>query len=90
VGVNDPDQLARSSELQAGLRRKIGEMVSPMEYDPGSQFLAVRPQPEAPEHAPVTSEELSHISSSEWWMEHARYQPPAEPEDPQDFADLVK
>lgn len=90
VGLNDPDQLSRSSELQAGLRRKIGEMVSPMEYDPGApQFLAVRPQPEAPEPAPVTSGEPSHISSSEWMMQGNRYQR-HENRETWDFADLEK
>jgi hypothetical protein len=38
VGMNDPDELARQMELQNRLRKLAGEMVKPLEYDPGRQF----------------------------------------------------
>jgi hypothetical protein len=50
VGVNDPDEHARQMELQNRVRKLAGAMVKPLDYDPGSQFLA---QPEAPNAAQV-------------------------------------
>ena len=98
VGVDDPDQLAREMELQNRLRKLVGEMVKPLDYDPGSQFLAAAPQQEAPKAAQVIhpSEFIAaqeapppapqrEIGSVEYLMEHDRYKRRVKV---MDFADL--
>lgn len=98
VGVDDPDQLSREMELQNRLRKLVGEMVKPLEYDPGSQFLAVNSPQEAPKAAQVIhpSEFMAvqeapppapqrEIGSVEFLMEHDRYKRRVKV---MDFADL--
>ena len=98
VGVNDPDELAHAMELQKRLRKLAGAMVKPLDYDPGSQFLA---QPEAPKAAqvihpsefmaaqespdpePPSSPDFPEISSMEWQSQGKGPRPKA-----WDFADL--
>lgn len=99
VGTDDPDQLAREMELQNRLRRIVGEMVKALDYDPGSQYLAAAPQPQAPkaaqvihpsefiaaQQAPAPALEHEEIGSVEYLMEHDRYKRQVKP---LDFADL--
>jgi hypothetical protein len=98
VGVNDPDQLASAMELQNRLRKLVGGMVKPLDYDPGSQCLSESPEPEAPKAAQVihpsefiAAQEASEpsqeqeISSTEWLMENDRYKKRVKS---LDFADL--
>jgi hypothetical protein len=98
VGVNDPDQLASAMELQNRLRKLVGGMVKPLDYDPGSQCLSESPEPEAPKAAQVihpsefiAAQEASEpsqeqeISSPEWLMENDRYKKRVKS---LDFADL--
>ena len=98
VGVDDPDELARQMELQNRLRKLAGEFVKPLDYDPGSQYLAPAPQPEAPKAAQVihpsefiaaqeapTPAPQREIGSVEYLMEHDRYKRRVKV---MDFADL--
>lgn len=98
VGVDDPDELARQMELQNRLRKLAGEMVKPLDYDPGSQFLAVNSQQGAPKAAQVIhpSEFIAaqeappplperEIGSVEYLMEQDRYKKRVKV---MDFADL--
>ena len=78
VGVNDPDELARQMEIQTRLRKITGEMVKPLDYDPGqggreeppkatqvihpSEFMAAQQEVEAE----------PYISSGEYLMEGDR------------------
>jgi hypothetical protein len=79
VGMNDPDELARQSEYHAKLQKLAGEIVKPMEYDPGAQ-LAEPPKAEVAAAPPAPETE---ISSAEFLMEHkSRVKPPL------DFPDL--
>jgi hypothetical protein len=91
VGVNDPDQLASAMELQNRLRKDVGGMVKPLDYDPGASL-----EPEPPKAAQVihpsefiaaqeAPEPSQEISSSEWLMENDRYKKRVKP---LDFADL--
>ncbi len=94
VGVNDSDELSRQIELQTRLRKLTGEMVKPLEYDPGAQF----PESEPPKSSdvihpsefmaaqqPPLAPEHPEISSTEFLMEHDRYKSRVKP---LDFADL--
>jgi hypothetical protein len=76
VGVNDPDQLASAMELQNRLRKMVGEMTKPLEYDPGSQFVAADSKVEAPKASQV-------IHPSEFMA--AQESPEPEPSKPLDF-----
>ncbi len=93
VGVNDPDQLAAAIELQKRERKLVGQMVKPLEYEPGSQFSDAKT--EGPKAAQVIhpSEFIAaqeapsppperEISSVEYSLERDRYRKPM------DFADL--
>jgi hypothetical protein len=98
VGVDDPDQLASAIELQQRLRKLAGQFTKPLDYDPGSQFVAANPEPEAPKASQVIhpSEFMSaqeapepapldfaEISSMEWQAEGKGPRPK-----PLDFADM--
>jgi len=98
VGVDDPDELARAMEHQNRLRKLLGQMIKPLDYDPGSQFLAVSSPQEAPKAAQVIhpSEFIAaqgapppvperEIGSVEYMMEHDRYKKRVKV---MDFADL--
>jgi hypothetical protein len=86
VGANDLDDLARQMEQQNRLRKLVGQMVKPLDYEPGSQFSAVNSQPEAPQAAqegPAPAPECE-ISSVEYFMKHDHDKKRVEP---LDFAD---
>jgi len=93
VGTNDPDQLAAAMELQNRERKLVGQMVKPLDYEPGSQFPDA--ETEGPKAAQVIhpSEFIAaqeapappparEISSVEYTMGRDRYRKPM------DFADL--
>jgi hypothetical protein len=96
VGVDDPDELSRQSELQARLCKLTGAMVKPLEYDPSAQFPEVKSEP--PKSADVIhpSEfiaaqqpppvEHPEVSSVEYLMESSRYK--SRMRRPMTFADL--
>jgi hypothetical protein len=96
VGMNDPDELARQMELQNRLRKLAGEMVKPLEYDPGREFPgatseSVNAAPEieasdgaAQEQGPPPTPERE-IGSVEFLMER---EPSKRKPKPLDFADL--
>jgi hypothetical protein len=96
VGINDPNELARQMELQNRIRKLAGASVSPLEYDPGSQFSTRTPEPEPPKASQVIhpSEFIAaqeapapdrEISGPEYLLEHDRYRKRVKP---LDFADL--
>ena len=98
VGANDPDELARQMELQNRVNKLVGADGEAAEYDPGSQFLAVNSQQEAPKAAQIIhpSESIAaqeapppaperEIGSVEYLMEHDRYKKRVKV---MDFADL--
>jgi hypothetical protein len=97
VGVDDPDELSRHAELQARLRKLVGAMVKPLDYDPGAQFPNAESKSEPPKAAQVIHpsefmaaqqappEPEPYVSSVEFMMEHDRYKSRVKP---LDFADL--
>jgi hypothetical protein len=87
VGMKDPDELARQSEFQAKLQKLAGEIVKPMEYEPGAQFAAAAPESEPAEAAPQAPPPApeNYVSSVEFLMENDRYQRCVKP---LDFSDL--
>jgi hypothetical protein len=99
VGVNDPDELARQMEWQKHLNKLADQFTKPLDYDLGSQFLAVNSQQEAPKAAlvihpsefiaaqerPGPAMQHDEIGSVEYLMEHDRYKRRVKP---LDFADL--
>jgi hypothetical protein len=92
VGMKDPDELARQMELQNRLEKLAGEVVRPLIYEPGAEFVeasksadVIHPSEfmaaqEAPEPEPL---DFSEISSPEWQSEGKGPRPK-----PWDFADL--
>jgi hypothetical protein len=79
IGMNDPDELAREMEAQKRLRKLVGQMVKPLDYDPGSQFAEPNPEPEPPKAAQV-------IHPSEFISAQASPEP--ELSKPLDFAEI--
>lgn len=99
AGVNDPDELSRQMESQARLRKLVGIMVNPLEYDPAAHFADAGARSEPPKSVDVIhpSEFIaaqqgpaippeSEVSSVEFLMEHDRYK--SRVKQPLDFADL--
>jgi hypothetical protein len=97
VGTNDPDELSRQMELQTRLRKLTGAMVKPLEYEPGSQFAAVKSEPPKASDMIQPSEFVAaqepppldpsrELGSVEFMMERDRYK--RHIKRPMDFKDL--
>ncbi len=73
VGCNDPDELARQSELQARLRKLAGEFAKPLEYEPGAampeQVSGARCQVTEKEVEPAGPNGANEISGPEFLAE---------------------
>jgi hypothetical protein len=84
VGGNDPDELAHAMELQKRLRKLVGAMVKPLDYEPGSALPDEAAKPQAPKASeainpdefmaaqkspePPKLPDFPEISSMEWQM----------------------
>jgi hypothetical protein len=96
VGANDPGNLTRKIELQNRVLKDAGNMVRPLEYQPGSQFAAVesgppkaadmiQPSEFVAAQEPPPLDPSREIGSVEFMMERGRYKRWVKP---LDFADL--
>jgi hypothetical protein len=98
VGMNDPDELAGQMELQNRVRKLAGEMVKPLEYDPGREFpdattesASAAPEVEsldgaAQEQGPPPLDPIREVGGVEFMMEKGRYK--RHIKQPMDFKDL--
>ena len=55
VGCKDEDELAKQAELQAKLKKLIGAMVKPLDYEPGA-VAAMSPSPDGGQRPPLQAE----------------------------------
>lgn len=76
--MNDPDQLSCAAKLQAGLHRQIGDMVSPMNRDPGSKFSAAPPDSRKPSALSFANDAADEILAAiEWEQSMAQADEPS-------------
>jgi hypothetical protein len=51
VGMKDDEELSRQMELHKRIEKIVGESVKPLDYDPGSHFVAANAEAEPPKAA---------------------------------------